>query len=179
MSKGNTAQDVWLKQWFPFRGIPNLEPQSLPRSPENSLTRIRELVWWVPGVRFLPTTSRLVVDVVLEPEKGLSRLVIRMSGDAAGVMAQPALVVFRFIDTIMARRQLLEIRRRVESYGARSANPSTPETGRRDQYQLYEVVYACGETAGVAGKEQARRWRRAAIDAGILEAAANELTEGN
>lgn len=129
----------------------------------------RSLVWWVNEVGFLGAISRLVVDIRLTPASGgASRLVIRMSGDAAGPTARVAMLVFRFIDSIMARRQLLGIRERVECYGARSANPDDPETGATDQYQIYEVIYASGERAGVPGKEQAARWRQTAIDDGLI-----------
>jgi len=127
----------------------------------------RELTWWVPGVRFLGTTARLAVDIRLSPQNSGSRLLIRMSADATGGMPRTALAVFRFIDSVMARRQLLGIKDRAERYGARTANPERPETGARDQYQLYEVIYASGESAGVPGKELAERWHRAAIVAGL------------
>ena len=68
----------------------------------------------------------------------------------------------------MATRQLLGIRHRVEHHGAGSSDGPDPETGERDQYQLYEVLYASGGSAGVAGKELAGRWRQAAIADGLL-----------
>jgi len=46
--------------------------------------------------------------------------------------------------------------------------PVESETGARDQFQLYEILYAAGESAGVAGKEQGARWRQAAIEDGVL-----------
>ena len=128
----------------------------------------RSLVWWVNELGFLGAMSRLVVDIRLTPAGEASRLVIRMSADAAGPTARVAMLVFQFIDSIMARRQLLGIRERVERYGARSANPDDPETGATDQYQFYEVIYASGERAGVTGKEQAARWRQTAIDDGLI-----------
>ena len=128
----------------------------------------RALVWWTPGVRFAGAWARLVVDICLTPERESSRLVIRMSADASGPTARLALLAFRFIDTIMARRQLLEVKQRVEQFGARPANPDEPETGGRDQYQLYEAIYASGESVGVAGREHAAKWRHAAIDDGVL-----------
>ncbi|HSG81077.1 MAG TPA: SRPBCC family protein [Gemmatimonadota bacterium] len=128
----------------------------------------RELSWWVPGVRFLGTTARLAVDIRLAPENGGSRLVIRMSGDAAGGMPRLVLGVFRFIDSVMARRQLLGIKERVERHGVRTSDPQHPETGAPDQYQLYEVIYASGQRAGVPGKELAERWQRAALEAGVM-----------
>ncbi len=125
-----------------------------------------ELTWWVPGTRFLGTTARLTVDIRLSPANGGSRLVIRMAADATGGLPRTVLWVFQFIDSIMARRQLLGIKERVERHGARAADPGHPETGARDQYQLYEVIYASGDRAGTWGKELAERWRRAAVAAG-------------
>jgi hypothetical protein len=126
-----------------------------------------ELTWWVPGTRFLAATARLTVDIGLYPENNGSRLVIRMSADATGATARPALLVFMFIDSIMARRQLLGIKERVEAHGARTTDTEHPESGARDQYQLYEVIYASGERAGKPGKEVAEKWHRAAVAAGL------------
>jgi proline iminopeptidase len=128
----------------------------------------RELTWWVSGAPWLGSSTRLAMDIQLSPADGGSRLVIRISGDATGGMPRLLLAVFRFIDSVMAWRQLLGIKRRVERYGARTADPQHPESGARDQYQLYEVVYASGEQAGVPGKEHGRRWHRAAIEAGLI-----------
>ena len=50
-------------------------------------------------------------------------------------------------------------------------DPARPETGARDQFQSYEVIYASGDRAGVPGKEHAARWRMAAEADGVLEAA--------
>ena len=60
------------------------------------------------------------------------------------------------------RPPLVAIPVEVERHGARTGNPDEPETGARDQYQAYEVVYASGERAGVPGREDAGRWHRAA-----------------
>lgn len=127
----------------------------------------REITWWAPGVSFLGSSTRLAVDIHLTPDNGGSRVVIRMSGDAAGGMPHFVLAVFRFIDSVMARRQLLGVKERVERHGARTTDPDLPETGARDQYQLYEVIYASGERAGVPGKELGNHWHRAAVDAGL------------
>ena len=91
-----------------------------------------------------------------------------MSADAAGFTAKFALLVFQYVDSIMARKQLIGIRERVEHYGLRSKNPDEPETGATDQYQLYEVIYVTGERAGVSGKELAERWRQTAIEDGLI-----------
>ena len=92
--------------------------------------------------------------------------------------AGPALLVFQFIDTIMARRQLLGIRDRAEQFAARASNPEEPEAGSTDQYQLYEVFYASGTSAGVPGSEAAAKWRRAAVDDEILSGTDNTDTSG-
>jgi hypothetical protein len=91
-----------------------------------------------------------------------------MSADATGLTARLALVVFRVVDSIMASRQLIGIRSRVEHLEKASEKPKDPETGARDQYQLYEILYASGDRAGVAGQEHAARWRQSAMDDGIL-----------
>jgi hypothetical protein len=126
------------------------------------------ITWWVPGLRFLGGFARLVTDIRLRPRAQNSRLVIRMSADAEGLMAQPALWVFRIIDSIMACIQLRRLKDRIEAHGARSSDPEHPETGSRDQFQYYEVIYASGERAGVRGKEDAARWHRAAVEAGVI-----------
>jgi hypothetical protein len=128
----------------------------------------RALGWWVDGVSFAGARSRLVSSFELQPDGPRTRLISRMSADASGRTAPIALLVFRVIDSIMARRQLLGIRDRVENDQARIARSRDGETGARDQYQSYEVVYASGETAGLPGKEHATRWRQSAIDDGTL-----------
>ena len=129
----------------------------------------RELVWWISGHPFLGCNMRMVTDIRVTPKDGGSRLVIRISGDAAGFIGRLVIWVFQFVDSIMARRQLLGIKERVELYGARSTDPEQPETDLRDQYQLYEVIYASGEVVGVRGKEKAAYWRRTAIEDGVIE----------
>lgn len=131
----------------------------------------RALAWWVDGVRFVGSRARLVTYFGLDPEGHGTRLISRMSADAVGPVAHIALLVFRVVDSIMARRQLLGIRDRVEYCERGHASPRDPETGLRDQYQLYEALYATGESAGAAGKEHAARWRRSAIEDGILSTA--------
>jgi hypothetical protein len=130
----------------------------------------RSLVWWVDGVRFFGARARLVTSIVLHPDGLGSRLVIRMSADATGLTAPLALVLFRVIDSIMAVRQLLGIRERVEVGPERLADSRRQETGARDQFQAYEVIYASGETAGLPGKEPAVMWREAAIADGVPRA---------
>ena len=125
----------------------------------------RELVWWASGVNFAGATSRLVTDILLIPDAKGSRLIIRMSADAVGFTAPIAMLLFKFIDSIMARRQLLGIKERVENNETYLDNP---ETGLRTQYQHYETIYASGEKAGIQGKEQVAIWRQTAIEDGVL-----------
>lgn len=130
----------------------------------------RSLTWWVDGVRFAGATTRLVTAFCLYENGSRTRLVSRMSADATGTMAPVALLVFRIIDSIMACSQLRGIRSRVERGEEYRRRSFEAETGDRTQYQLYEALYASGETAGVKGKEHAARWRQAAIEDGILPA---------
>jgi hypothetical protein len=128
----------------------------------------RELVWWAGGEQFLGARARLVFNVLVTPEHQGSRLVIRISADAAGLTAPLAMGVFRLIDTIMASRQLLGIKERVETYGARSEDPDHPENGLPDQYQAYAVIYASGKTAGSRGREKISHWRQTAIEDQVI-----------
>jgi hypothetical protein len=98
-----------------------------------------------------------------------TRLISRISADAAGPAAHIGLLAFRAIDSIMARRQLIGLRDRVEHCEEGHPSLRDPETGDRDQYQLYEILYATGDRAGVAGKENGAKWRQSAIRDGILE----------
>ena len=125
----------------------------------------KELVWWTKEVKFAGATSRLVTDILLVPQEKRSRLIIRMSADAAGLTAPVAMLLFQFIDSIMAIRQLLGIKERIET---RHTYLDNPETGAKDQYQLYESIFASGECVGVIGKEQAVHWRQIAIEDGVL-----------
>lgn len=128
----------------------------------------RSLTWWVDGVPFAGAPARLVSSFVLNREGDRTRLVSRMSADASGLSAPLALFVFRVIDSIMARRQLLGIRMRADVGAGSLADFEAAETGARDQYQLYEVIYAGGESAGRQGVEHAARWRESAIEDAVL-----------
>ena len=127
------------------------------------------LVWWIGGERFLGSVTRMVVDIYLKPEDDGSRLVMRISGDAKGWTAQLCMFIFKGIDSIMARKQLLGIKERAEQYGSRTSDPESEETRQRDQYQYYEVIFASGEKAGVPGKEKAEKWHQHAIEDGVLK----------
>lgn len=120
--------------------------------------------WWLPGQRWLGALVRMMVDIELRPLGAGSRVVIRVSSDASGGTAIPTIVAFQVIDSIMAIRQLLGIRHRAES------EPVDDETGARDQYQYYEVLYTGGGGAGVPGKEKGRLWYQRAIEDGLIMA---------
>jgi hypothetical protein len=149
LDNGGKTSAQHIVSWIP-------EPRPGDASPVGYLRHIeprRALVWWVKGLRFMGALTRLVVDMRLTPEGEGSRLVIRMSADATGVWAHFALLVFELMDCIMATRQLMG------------------ETGATDQYQLYEVIYASGERAGVPGKELAAHWRETALEDGVIKQA--------
>lgn len=129
----------------------------------------RSLAWWLDGARFLGSRFRMVTCYGLRAEGPGTRLISRISADANGPAARVLLLAFRAIDSIMARRQLIGLRDRVEYCERDAASPTDPETGDRDQYQLYEILYAAGDRAGVAGKESGASWRQAAIRDGVLE----------
>jgi hypothetical protein len=153
-----------LVSWIPEPRLGDATPIGYLRHLEPG----RALVWWVPGVRFVGALARLVVDMRLRPEGKGSRLIIRMSGDAAGRLGPLGMGVFRCLDAIMAHQQLLGIRERVERYGTRTVDLNREETGARDQFQLYEVIYASGERAGVSGREHAALWHQKAVEEGVI-----------
>lgn len=169
LDNGGRTSAEHIVSWIPEPALGDASPIGYLRELEAG----RSLVWWVRGLRFGGCFARLVVDMALTPRGQASRVVIRISADARGATAPLALLVFRVIDSVMARRQLLGLRARAERFGARAGNPEEPETGSRHQYQLYEVIYASGERAGVLGKEQAERWRRAAIEDDVLAGGAS------
>jgi hypothetical protein len=167
LDNGGQTSAQHIVSWIP-------EPRLGDASPVGYIRHIepgRSIVWWAKGVRFVGAMTSLVVDMRVTGAEEGSRLVIRMSADAAGSTARIALLVFQCIDCIMARRQLLGLRERIEQFGTRREDPKHPETGRRDQYQYYEVIYASGEKAGVPGKEFGARWRQTAIEDGVIKRA--------
>jgi len=129
----------------------------------------RSVTWWVPGLRFAGAWARLVVSYHIESEDTGTRVVARMSADATGWTGRAALLLFRIMDSVMARRQLLGLRERIETKHGGGSHIWEVENGRRDQFQLYGVIYASGERAGAEGFEQAALWRQAAIDDGVID----------
>jgi hypothetical protein len=86
---------------------------------------------------------------------------------------------YRVINSIMARRQLLSLRERALASGSCRGAQRQRETGARDQYQLYEVIYASGERAGVPDQEHPSRWRERARADGVLGAERPEKRTGS
>lgn len=145
------------------------------------LTPGRELAWWMPSDRLPGGVARMGITYALLPVEPVAdagapgtpprgtpprtRLVARVNGDGRGWAWPLVLAVFVVIDFVMMRRQLLGVRERAERFGARTEDPERPETGARDQFQLYEFVGADGARAGVPGKEKAARWHDSAADA--------------
>ncbi len=129
----------------------------------------RSLAWWTDSAKFLGSTVRMVICYGIRAEDHGTRLISRISADAAGPTAHIVLLAFRAIDSIMARHQLIGLRDRVEYCEQEHVSMRDPETGDRDQYQLYEILYASGDRAGVAGKESGAKWRQSAIRDGTLE----------
>jgi hypothetical protein len=119
----------------------------------------RELVWWVEECSWLGATWRGGFQYCLHPEDGVSRLVARVACEARGWLAWLAPWIFIMIDSIMMRRQFLELKKRAEQYGIRRENPSHSETGARDQYQGPLVLFASGERAGLSGEKEILQWR--------------------
>jgi hypothetical protein len=128
----------------------------------------RSLAWWLDGGRFLGSQARMVTCFSIGAEGQGTRLISRISADVTGPTAHIALLAFRAIDSIMACRQLIGLRDRVEYCQQGHATLRDPETGDRDQYQLYEILYATRDRAGVAGKEEGTKWRQSAIRDGML-----------
>jgi carbon monoxide dehydrogenase subunit G len=128
----------------------------------------QSVTWWLDGGRFVGSRARLVSSFLCCGEGQGTRVISRISADTAGPLALFAMLVFACIDSIMAGRQLVGLRDRVEYCERNPTTVKDSETGDRAQYQLYEICYASGGSAGVRGKEEGGRWREAAIEAGVL-----------
>ncbi|UCD23103.1 MAG: SRPBCC family protein [Gemmatimonadota bacterium] len=129
----------------------------------------RSVAWWIDDSPFLGSRFRMVTCFYLSAEGKGTRLISRISADATGPLAQVFLLVFRPIDSIMACRQLMGLRKRVQYCEQDHPSPRDPETGARDQYQLYEIIYADGGVAGVTGKEGGAKWRQSAMRDGVIK----------
>jgi hypothetical protein len=144
----------------------------------------RELGWWLDESPFLGASVRSIMLYRVMPRRGgdASRLILRIQADARGPGALLVFFLFPVIDSIMACRQLSNLKSRSEWYGNRAEEPGRPETGARDQFQAYHVVYASGESAGVPRRDRAAVYRRQAEKDGLLARtceAAGETREGD
>ena len=77
-------------------------------------------------------------------------------------------VFLQVTDSVMALRQLRNLKDRAERHGVRAGEPENAETGERGQYQVNHVIYASGEQAGVPGREAARESRSSAEADGLV-----------
>ena len=164
LDNGGKDSTRHIVSWIPAPELGDASPIGYLRHLDHG----QSMAWWLGGLRFAGATARLVVDISLTRRGERSRVVIRNSADASGIMASTALLIFRFIDSIMAIRQLVSIHQRVECFGNRCENPDSLETGAKDQYQLYETIYASGEWAGRRGREHAAKWRQSAVEDGVI-----------
>ena len=118
------------------------------------------LTWWAHAVRIPGGNVRCVFDIHAIADGNTTRLLVRVSADAAGPLTRLFLFAFSFGDSIMARKQLLVVKTLVERYGNRTENPDRPETGKRDQYQWMASIHDSGEVVGKVGVSLARKWRK-------------------
>jgi hypothetical protein len=164
LDNGGKASASHLVSWIP-------EPRLGDATAIGYLRHIdagRSVAWWLGDGRFVGAPARLVSSFMVSREGSDARVVSRMSADTGGPLALFAMLVFVCIDSLMACRQLIGLRNRVEYCEQNPTTLKDPETGDRAQYQLYEIRYASGDGAGIAGKEEGARWHRAAIEDGVL-----------
>ncbi len=163
LDNGGKASARHIVSWIPSPRLGDATARGWLRElePGRALT-------WLPGEETFGTTMRMVVDIRLDPAEAGSRLVIRVSGDAAGAVGGLVVTGFKLADSIMVIRQLKGIKARAEALGTRQTDPNSPETGARDQFQLYETIWSSGARAGIAGREKAALWRLDAAAAGVV-----------
>ena len=128
----------------------------------------REIVWWAPDVPFLGARTWSAWSYRIVPEDAGWRLLMRVDARAVGTTSFLVMLLLPLIDSIMAIRQLRNLKDRAERYGIRTEDAENPETGKRDQYQLHHVIFASGEEAGVPGVENAERAREWAEADGVV-----------
>ncbi|MBT3222761.1 MAG: hypothetical protein HN348_27105 [Proteobacteria bacterium] len=152
LDNGGIKSAQHLVSWIP-------EPRLGDAAAVGYLREIRphEMGWWLPGETQLGAELRMGISMKVSPEGSGTRLVIRVMADARGIGACVLKNGFIIIDSIMARGQLMGIKALAEG-GPRGAEG---ETGARDQYQSFDVVYASGERAGTPGQERAPDWSEA------------------
>ena len=127
----------------------------------------REITWWAKDVPFLGARTWSSWQYRVTAEGDGSRLVMRVDAAATGASRWLVALLFPLVDSVMALRQLTNLKDRAERDGVRADEPWNPETGARDQYQDHHVIYASGEEAGVPGREDARGSRSSAEADGV------------
>lgn len=158
LDNGGRASARHLVQWIPQPCVGDAAAIGYLRHLEPG----REIVWWGPDTPFLGARTWSAWSYRVLPDVHGSRLVARFDVLSTGAMGPLAAVLFSLIDCIMAVRQLRTLKHRAEQDGLRTTDPDNAENGERDQYQLYEVIYASGEQAGAPGVEGAQASRRCA-----------------
>lgn len=128
----------------------------------------REIVWWAPDVRFLGAQTWSAWRYRVVPKGNGSRLLMRVDGASTGSTRWLVVLLLPLIDSIMALRQLRNLKQRAEHHGVGTEEPDDPETGERDQYQVNHVIYASGEEAGIPGREGAGKSRSSAEADGVV-----------
>jgi hypothetical protein len=126
-----------------------------------------EMVWWAPDDPFLGARTWSAWQYTVTPEGTGARLLMRVDLAASGATARLPLMAVPIIDSVMGKRQLRQLKVKCERYGARRDEPDNPETGARDQYQQFHVIYSSGEEAGVPGSENATGARQRAVADGF------------
>jgi hypothetical protein len=164
LDNGGRASARHIVQWVPDPAVGDAAGIGYLRHLEHG----RELVWWAPDDPFLGASTWSAWQYTVTPEGDGSRVVMRVDLAATGRLRWVPLLATPLVDAIMAQRQFRNLKDLVERYGARTADPDTPETGARDQYQLFHVIYASGAEAGVPGVENARQARKWAEGADAL-----------
>ena len=164
LDNGGRASARHVVGWIPEPAIGDASAVGYLRHVEPG----RELVWWAPDLPFLGARTWSAWQYTVEPDGDRSRLVMRVDLAAAGPLRWVPLLATPVIDAIMARRQMRRVKAHVETYGVQDTERDHPETGARDQYQLFHVIYASGDEAGVPGEENAQQARGWAEADGIL-----------
>jgi len=160
LDNGGRASARHIVQWIPDPAVGDAAGVGYLRHLEPG----REIVWWAPNDPFLGAPTWSAWQYTVTPEGDGSRLVMRVDAAATGALRWLPILALPLIDSIMALPQLRNLKHHSEHYGTRTEDPGNPETGARDQYQLFHVIYASGDEAGVPGvenAEQARRWAEA------------------
>lgn len=164
LDNGGRASAQHIVQWIPEPAVGDAGAIGYLRHLEPGT----ELVWWAPNDPFLGAPTWSAWQYTMTPEGDGSRLLMRVDLAANGALRWVPLLTTPLIDAIMAQRQFRTLKNLVERHGARTADPANPETGARDQYQYFHVIYAFGDEAGVPGVENARKARTWAEAAGVV-----------